>query len=346
MLPVKGMATLGGTENGVRGASAPRTRFGHSHGDSHGVSRSDRGSPAPLAIALGITLTFMVVEVIGGLMTRSLALLADAGHMATDAAALALALVASWLARRPPTPSRSFGMYRAEVLAAVLNAASLVAISLYIFWEAFQRLDAPPVVSAGPMLLVAIAGLIANAVSAWVLMQGGGHEHNLNTRAAFLHVIGDMLGSVGAITAAILMMATGWYVADPILSAGIGGLILLHSWRLLRESLVVLLESAPSSMDVQSLEAAMAGVPGVSAIHDLHVWTLTSGMVALSGHVEITPGSEWHAVLEPLTDLAQHRFGIAHVTLQPEEPHPSPDAFRGCALAAPEGLIACARLQR
>lgn len=301
----------------------------------------DRGSRKPLAIALVITLTFMVAEIVGGILTGSLALLADAGHMATDGAALALALAAVWLARRPPTPTRSFGLYRAEVLAALVNAGTLVAISLYIFREAFGRLGDPPVVSAGPMLVVAIIGLLANAAAAWVLMRGGDHVHNLNTRAAFLHVVGDMLGSVGAIAAAIIMMATGWYIVDPILSAGIGGLILWSSWRLLRESVDVLLESTPRRIDVPVLEAAMVRVPGVSGIHDLHVWTLTSGVVALCSHVEIARGRVWRDVLDALTALLQDDFDIHHVTLQPEEEHDSPHAFRGCTLAAPDGPLAC-----
>ena len=315
----------------------------HHHHHHHGHAARG-GSRAPLAIALVITLTFMVVEIVGGLMTQSLALLADAGHMATDAAALALALAAAWLARRPPTPSRSFGLYRAEVLAALINAGTLVAISLYIFKEAFSRLGDPPTVSTGPMLAVAVLGLLANAVSAWVLMRGGGHVHNLNTRAAFLHVIGDMLGSVGAIAAAVIMMMTGWYIVDPILSAGIGALILWSSWRLMRESVDVLLESAPSRIDVPALEAEMASVPGVSDIHDLHVWTLTSGVVALSSHVEITDGQGWHEVLDALVLLLHEKFGIHHMTLQPELQHASPDAFRGCVLVAPDGPLACRAL--
>ena len=266
---------------------------GHAH--EHGARSVERVNRKPLAIAFGITFAFMVAEIVGGLLTNSLALLADAGHMATDAAALALALGAVWLARRPPTPARSFGFYRAEVLAALVNAATLVAISVYIFWEAFQRLGNPPEVDSGPMLVVAVAGLLANAASAWVLMRGGGHEHNLNTRGAFLHVIGDMLGSVGAIAAALIMMATGWYLADPILSAGIGGLILWSSWRLFRESVDVLLESAPKRVDVAAVCKAMKGVEGVAAVHDLHVWTVTSGLVALSAHVEVSPARDWHA---------------------------------------------------
>ena len=314
----------------------------HERGEHENNDRpQERVNRRPLAIALAITTVFLIAEVIGGLLTNSLALLADAGHMATDVAALGLALFAVWLARRPATPNRSFGFYRAEVLAALVNAATLVAISFYIFWEAFQRLGEPPEVDSGPMLAVAVAGLGANAASAWVLMRGGGHEENLNTRGAFLHVIGDMLGSVGAIIAAIVMLATGWYLADPILSAGIGLLILWSSWRLLRESVEVLLEATPAHIDTADVRQAMIGVQGVSGVHDLHVWTVTSGLVALSSHVEVAGRRAWHDTLVDLCDVLRERFGIAHVTLQPEEPQTAHGDYRGCSLDSPEGQTAC-----
>lgn len=302
---------------------------------------AQRVNRRPLLIALLITATFLVAEVIGGLLTNSLALLADAGHMATDVAALALSLFAIWLARRPATPERSFGFYRAEILAALVNAATLVAISVYIFWEAYQRLGEPPAVKSGLMLAVAIAGLGANAASAWILMRGGGHEENLNTRGAYLHVVGDMLGSVGAIVAALIMLATGWYLADPILSAGIGGLILWSSWKLLRESVDVLLEATPKGIDTTEVAGAIGQVAGIAGVHDLHVWTVTSGLNAMSGHVEVTGRRDWHDLLVELTALLRDRFGIAHVTLQPEAPHEPAGAFRGCSLDSPEGRAAC-----
>lgn len=302
------------------------------------AARVDR---RPLAIALAITATFLVAEIIGGILTNSLALLADAGHMATDAAALALSLFATWLARRPATTQRSFGYLRGEVLAALINAATLVAISIYIFYEAFQRLGEPPEVDSGPMLVVAVLGLLANVASALILMRGGGHEENLNVRGAYLHVVGDMLGSVGAIVAAIIMLATGWYLADPILSAGIGLLILWSSWRLLRESVDVLLEATPAQIDTREVREAMQGISGVTGVHDLHIWTVTSGMIAMSAHVEVTGSRNWHDVLLELSALLGERFGIAHITLQPEEPHALPDAFRGCSIDTPEGRAAC-----
>lgn len=287
---------------------------------SHPSSSSANGSAQsrPLLIALAITATFLIVEVIGGIATNSLALLADAGHMATDVAALALSLVAIWLARRPATPERSFGFMRAEVLAALINSGTLIAISIYIFWEAFARIGEPPHVKSGPMLAVAVAGLIANLASAWVLSRGGGHQHNLNTRGAFLHVMGDMLGSAGAIVAALIMLATDWYLADPILSAGIGLLILWSSWRLLKESVMVLLEATPAGIVPSEVAAAIRSVPGVLGVHDLHVWTVTSGLMALSGHVELDDLDLWPEALTELTHRLRKEFGIAHVTLQPE----------------------------
>ncbi len=298
----------------------------------------------PLVLALLITSTFLVMEVIGGILTNSLALLADAGHMATDAGALALSLFAVWLAARPATPERSFGFLRAEVLAALFNAASLIAISLYIFWEAVQRIGEPPEIDSGPMLGIAVIGLLANAASAWVLSRGGGHTHNLNTRGAYLHVVGDMLGSVGAIVAALVMLATGWYLVDPLLSAGIGMLILWSSWRLLRESLDVLLEATPPDIDLLQLRAALTSVPGISGVHDLHVWTVTSGLIALSGHVEVTDDVDWETALIKLTGIARAQFGIAHVTLQPERFSADTTGSNACMLDSPEGIAACRAL--
>lgn len=310
----------------------------HSHENNE--QPSERVNTRPLTIALAITATFLVVEVIGGLLTNSLALLADAGHMATDVAALALALFAIWLAKRPPTAARSFGFYRAEVLAALINAATLVAVSLYIFWEAFNRIGDPPEIDSGPMLIVAVAGLLANAASAWILMRGGGHQDNLNTRGAFLHVVGDMLGSVGAIAAAIIMLTTGWYLADPILSGVIGLLILWSSWRLLRESVDVLLESTPKDVDTEQIRTDLLKVQGVEGLHDLHVWTVTSGIIAMSAHVEITSQRPWHDILTDLADILRQRFGIAHITLQPEGANEA-DLHRGCSIDSPDGLAAC-----
>jgi cobalt-zinc-cadmium efflux system protein len=313
----------------------------HTHGHSQGHHIRPGGKLRPLAIALLITTLFLIIEVIGALITNSLALLADAGHMLTDVAALALSLLAVWIARQPATPQRSYGYQRAEVLAATANAATLIAVSLFIFWEAFQRLDDPPEIDSVPMLAVAAAGLLANAASAWVLMRGGGHEESLNVRGALLHVIGDMFGSVGAIGAALIMVATGWYLADPLLSAGIGALILWSSFRLLRESLDVLLESTPRHINPAAVRSSMESIPGVEGVHDLHVWTVTSGFIALSAHVEIPEMEGWNDMLIEISTRLRERFGIVHVTLQPERASDLPEAFRGCSLDSPEGRAAC-----
>lgn len=293
------------------------------------LAKPREGTTRPLAIALLITAGFMGAEIVGGLLTNSLALLADAGHMATDAAALALSLFALWLSRRPATPDRSFGFYRAEVLAALVNSTALVAISLYIFYEAFERIQTPPEVDSLPMLVVAVGGLIANGVAAWVLSRGGGHQHNLNTRGAYLHVLSDLLGSVGAIAAALVMLVTNWFWADPLLSAAIGLLILRGAWRLLAETVNVLMEATPAHVDAVALRHSMEAVEGVAGIHDLHIWTVTSGFIALSSHVELEGTRAWQEMLPDLTELLREQFGITHVTLQPEsrphEAHPQTD---------------------
>lgn len=309
--------------------------------ENHQEHRSERVSARPMVIALLITAGFMVVEVIGGLLTNSLALLADAGHMLTDVAALALSLFAIWLAKRPATPERSYGFLRAEVLAAFINAVTLVVMSIFIFIEAFERLDAPPEVDSIPMLLVAFAGLGANAASAWVLSRGGGHQHNLNTRGAFLHVVSDMLGSVGAIVAALVMMATGWYLADPILSAVIGLLILRSAWVLLRQSTDVLLEATPKGIDSGDVRDALSGVDGVCGVHDLHIWTVTSGLDSMSAHVQVNNSRPWNDVCVDLTDAMRDEFGIAHVTLQPESCGGTHVTTAECSLDTTEGRHAC-----
>jgi cobalt-zinc-cadmium efflux system protein len=314
----------------------------HDHHDHQHAHRGERVSPKPLTIALLITTGFMILEVVGGLLTNSLALLADAGHMLTDAAALALALFAIWLARRPATPERSFGFLRAEVLAAFINAVTLVVMSIFIFIEAFRRFGEPPEVDSGPMLAVAFAGLAANAASAWVLSRGGGHQHNLNTRGAFLHVVGDMLGSVGAIVAALVMMATGWYLADPILSSIIGLLILRSAWFLLKESVDVLLDATPQGIDSNEVRGALAEVDGVCGVHDLHIWTVTSGLDSMSAHVQVNDTREWNDVVVDLTDAMRDRFGIAHVTLQPESCGGGVHVTTGeCSLDTVDGRRAC-----
>lgn len=312
----------------------------HEHMDERASGTKFR----PMLIAFGITTVFFVVEAVGGWLTGSLALLADAGHMLTDIAALGLSLWAIRLARRPATPAYSFGFQRAEVLTAATNAATLIAISLVIFWVAARRLFAPPAVDSGPMLAIALAGLVADATSAWVLSRGGGYKHNLNTRGAFLHVLGDLFGTLATTLAAVIMLATGWYLADPLLSAVIGLLILWNAWRLLRETIDVLLEATPPGIEEPAVRAALRGVDGVAGVHDLHIWTVTSGLIAMSAHVELTGERPWAAILPNLGGVLR-RFGIAHITLQPEAPGDLPDdPYRGCSLDTPEGRAVCTSL--
>ncbi len=268
-----------------------------------------------MTIVLVITATVMVVEAVGGALANSLALLADAGHMLADVAAIALALVASHIAQRPATPERSFGLLRIEILAALVNGAALIVIAFGIVREAWLRLRTPAEIDVVLMLGVAAIGLVANVAGAVVLHQG--HRHSLNQRGAYLHVLSDLMGSVGALTAGLLILATGWTLADPIVSALIAVLILVSAWRLVRESVDVLLEATPAHISLPQVHNRLADVPGVRSVHDLHVWTVTSGVIAMSGHLVVSDPAEHQRVLEE----AQHRMGelgIGHVTVQIE----------------------------
>jgi cobalt-zinc-cadmium efflux system protein len=313
------------------------------HGAVNGtdLDRPTRVDRRPLVIAMAITTTFFIVELIGAYISNSLALLADAAHMLTDIAALGLALFAMWLATRATRPERTYGYLRAEILAALVNAVSLIVLAIFIFWEAWQRFWQPPEVKSGPLLIVAIAGMLASIASAWVLSRGGGHRDNLNTRGAFLHVLGDLFGSVATIAAALIISFTGWYAADPILSVLIGGLVVFGAWSLLRESVDVLLEAAPRGVVVADVRRAMDAVPGVEGVHDLHVWTVTSGLIALSAHVETANLAGWETCVQALATMLREEFGIAHATLQPELPRSRSDTWDRCSIDAPEGRAAC-----
>jgi cobalt-zinc-cadmium efflux system protein len=302
---------------------------------------TERVDRRPLVIALAISATFLVVEVVGAYISNSLALLADAAHMLTDVAALGLSLFAVTLAGRPTRPERTYGNLRAEILAALINAVALIVLAIYIFWEAWQRLQEPPTVQSTPMLIVAVAGLGANIVSAWVLSRGGGHEENLNTRGAFLHVLGDLLGSVATILAALIIAFSGWYPADPLLSAIIGGLVVFGAWSLLRESVDVLLEAAPRGIAIADVKRGIEAVPDVEGVHDLHVWTVTSGFVALSAHIETDDMAGWETCVTSLATMLREKFGIAHVTLQPEPPRTGEHPSDHCSFDEPEGHDAC-----
>jgi len=267
---------------------------------------------------LGITGVFMVAEVVGGILADSLALLADAGHMFTDVGALALSFVAMRLAQRPPSPEKTYGYVRLEILAALVNGAALLVISGFICWEAYRRFQEPHAVDGPIMLTVAGVGLVVNVVGAYLLH--GGAEENLNLRGAYLHVLGDLLGSVGAIAAGLVILFTGWMPADPLISVVIALLILLSAWRLVREATDVLLEAAPSHIDVEEVLEDLRDVRHLHDVHDLHVWTLTSGFVALSGHGVIDDPRHQRDVLSEIQERMAER-GIQHVTFQ-LEPRP------------------------
>lgn len=275
-------------------------------------------------MVLCLTAALAVAELVGGLVGGSLALLADAGHMLSDVGSLALALGALWLAARPPTARMSFGFRRAEILAATFNGVTLVAIAIWIFIEAARRLGDPPEILAGTTLAVALAGLAVNVLGVVILLRSGGRS--LNLRAALLHVVADLLGSVGVIVAAVVILTTGWLYADPLVSILIGVLVLASSWRVLRESLGVLLEAAPEGIDPERVGRAMAAVEGVSEVHDLHIWTITSGFPALSAHVLVPEGEDCHARRRELSEMLRREFGISHTTLQVEhgEVHGAP----------------------
>ena len=268
-----------------------------------------------LTLAFVITLLVMVVELIGGWLSGSLALLADAGHMLADGVALAVALFASWIAQRPATAQRSFGFMRLEVFAALVNGALLIVIAIGIGVEAWRRLHAPPPVNGGLLLGVAGIGLFANVAAALILHRG--HEHSLNQRGAYLHVLGDLLGSIGALLAGAIVLISGWTPADPLISVLIGGLVLVSAWRLVKESTDVLLEATPRHIALSDVHERIASVPGVDSVHDLHLWTVTSGVVAMSGHVVVKNPTDNQPVLEEVQDRMR-AMGVQHVTVQVE----------------------------
>lgn len=281
-----------------------------------------------LKVVLLLTSLYMVAEAVGGWWTGSLALLADAGHMLTDVAAIGLALLAIWFGSRPATPSKTFGYYRLEILAALINGVALVVISLLIFYEAAKRFSAPPEIRSHAVILVASGGLIINLICAWILRRS--HEIDLNMRGAWLHVINDALGSVAAIVAGILMAVFGWYVADPLMSILIGFLIVWSSWRLIREATNVLLEGTPAHINLAAVEDAILKTTGVQDVHDLHVWTITSGREALSAHVIHATSVSQVELLKELRVKLNDRFGVDHLTIQMETSNFEDETFHFC----------------
>ncbi len=299
----------------------------HSHGHSHSHSHSHAGgSRTRMTWVLWLIVLYMVAEAVGGWLTHSLALLADAGHMLSDAAALGLSVFAMSMARRPRTSKQTYGYHRLEILAALANGATLVAISILVLIEAVRRIGRPEPVDAPGMIGIAAGGLLVNLVALWILHEG--RDENLNMRGAWLHVLTDALGTVQAIVAGALIWGFGWQWADPVASVLIALLVIYSAWSLLKEATGVLMESAPAHIDVEQVQQAMADVPGVLEVHDLHVWTITSGMESLSAHVVVEDHRFDCDLLTEIRAKLHDRFGIHHITVQIEtaafEEHPAP----------------------
>ncbi len=322
-----------GHDHGAHDHTHPQDQAGHDHNHdqahphahSHGPGACghNHGAGAPLKAlwwALAINFAWLIVEVAGGLLTHSLALLADAGHMLTDVAALGLAIAVIYLARAPRTPRRTFGMLRAEVIGAFLNGATLVLITGFIFAEAWRRFAVPQQIDAPWMLVIAVLGLLANAGSAWVLLAHA--KDSVNIQGAFLHLIGDALGSVGAIAAGVVIWLTGWSPADPIASVLIGGLILYGSLGLLRRTAHILINGTPAGIDYDAVLACLSANPHVAEVHDLHIWSITDTEPGLSAHLRLVPecsdGGHWQECLARAQTVLRERFGITHSTLQVE----------------------------
>ena len=293
----------------------------HSHGHVHGPGGHGAGAHAhgastkALGWALGLTVVILIAEGIGGWVSNSLALLADAGHVLTDAGALGLSLFVAWLARQPGSPAKTYGYLRWEILAALINGATLLLISVWIVIEAVMRFKHPEAVQGGVMLAVALLGFCVNGVAVWLLH--GVRDGSLNVRGAYLHVLGDMLASGGTVVAAVVIRTTGWLGADPVASLVTTILIMTGAWRLVRESVDVLLEASPAHIALDTVRTRLEALGGVESIHDLHVWTVTSGMVAMSAHAIVRESSDHQAVLEQAHDILAG-MGIQHVTIQLE----------------------------
>ncbi|MEU8634397.1 cation diffusion facilitator family transporter [Amycolatopsis sp. NPDC048633] len=293
---------------------------GHGHGQSVTPASASGRYVRSLTIALGIGAGFMVLEFIVGFTTGSLALISDAAHMFTDVLGVGMALTAIILARRTgPTVSRTFGLYRAEVLAALANAVLLFGVAGYVLVEAVGRISDPPAVPGLPVLLAATAGLAANLVSFAVLRSGA--KESLNVRGAYLEVLADLIGSVGVLVSGALTLLTGWRYADPIIGVAIGLFVLPRTWTLARRALRILFQHAPRGVDVGAINAELAALPGVADVHDLHVWTLTSGMEVASAHLTLAPPAQQSDVLTEAQNLLATRYAIEHATLQVEAPH-------------------------
>ncbi|WKA55505.1 cation diffusion facilitator family transporter [Planococcus shixiaomingii] len=296
--------------------------MGHDHGHDHAHGANKKA----LTIGFVIITAYMIIEAIGGFLTNSLALLADAGHMLSDSISMGVAILAFTLGERVANYSKTYGYKRFEILAAVFNGVTLVGIALYIFYEAYHRFADPPEVASTGMLIIAAIGLFVNVLVAWLLMRNGDTKENLNVRAAFLHVLGDLLGSVGAVTAALLIMFFGWSWADPVASVIVAVLVLVSGWRVTRDAVHILMEGTPKNIDLDDIVKTMEDVPGIVSIHDLHAWCITSGQNALSCHAVIDGDlsvKDSQKILRAIEHELEHK-GIGHVTIQmenTEHPH-------------------------
>ena len=304
-------------------APGPHAHAPGSHAHAPGHVHRPSGTLPALQIGLVLTAGFAVVEAIAGWLAGSLALISDAGHMATDAAAFTVALIAALVARRPPSPRATYGYARAEVIAAFVNALAMLALVVWIAIEAVQRMLVPVDVEGGVVLGVATTGLLVNLFVAFILMRSGG---GLNARGALLHVMGDILGSVAAIVAGAVIVATGWMPIDPILSIVVSVLILRSTIALLRQSTLVLMERVPAHLSYEAIGQALAALPGVTGVHDLHIWNMTAERPALSAHLTLAGGDAWPGTLATAQRVLAQRFGIDHVTLQPSWPAAAPAA--------------------
>jgi cobalt-zinc-cadmium efflux system protein len=291
----------------------------HGHHHHHHFDEVREGNKKGLFIALIITTGIMLLEFFGGLITNSLALLSDSGHMLSDASSLALSLVAFWFATRPASPKKTYGFYRFEILAALFNAVTLFVIAGFIVYEAFQRFFEPPTVASGTMMIIAGIGLLANILSAWSLISKGDVKNNVNLRSAYLHVLGDALGSVGAIIAGLLMLMFEWYIADPIISVVVAILILKSAWGVLTHSIHILMEGTPITIDQKEVKATLEEIEGVIDVHDLHIWTITSGIDSLTCHILIKDDHDSQEILQQSIDKIRDKFKIEHTTIQIEK---------------------------
>ncbi|TLS38166.1 cation diffusion facilitator family transporter [Pseudalkalibacillus caeni] len=286
--------------------------MGANHNDS-----SHSANKKALKISFIFITVFMVVEMAGGFITNSLALLSDASHMLSDSVALGLSLLAFKLGEKRADPAKTFGYKRFEILAAFFNGVALLGISLYIFWEAYHRFLSPPDVASTGMLIIAIIGLLVNLFVAWILLKGDTSE-NINLRSAYLHVLGDILGSIGAIVAALLIMFLGWSYADPIASILVSVLVLISGWRVTKDSVHVLMEGSPPNVEVDKIQVALEKIKGVVSVHDIHVWTITSGFPSLTCHLVVEPSQDRDEILENAVELLEQEFDVNHSTIQME----------------------------